>query len=212
MEERNNGALMVEVNENPAKGESRSGIETGPETYEVTIRGMADILFHRYDCAAVDAKGKAKKNSKEKKTDNLGSYVYRCDDGTLGVPGSALHAALTNAAKSKADPRSPRKSACDLIKAVLLVTPTIASFGKNVKTWEYEDTRRVLVQRQAIARTRPALRAGWTVTFSVTVLDPSYVDRIFLHDVIQSAGAYVGLCDYRPQYGRFQIVQFERTL
>lgn len=195
--------------ETAGKGESQAGIETGPMTIEVGIEGVAPILFHRWDCAAVEAKAKAKKNSKEKTTDNLESYVYRCEDGTLGLPGINVHMSLVKAAKSKADPRSPRKSACDLVKAVLLVMPLLASFG--VQTWAFEDRRRVMVQRNGITRVRPALHAGWTLSFAVTVLDTSYVDEPFLHDLITSAGRYCGLGDFRPQFGRFQIVRFARA-
>lgn len=210
---KNNGAsATIELNREEGKGESTAGIQTCPETYEVTIQGVADILFHRYDIAAVEAQKNAKKNSKEKKSDNLESYVYRCEDGTLGVPAACFRAALVNAAKSKSDPRSPRKSARDLINAVVLVTPNLASLGKNITKWDYEDTRRVLVQRNAVARTRPAMRSGWKLTYHVTILDSSYVDRVFLQDLIQSAGGFVGLCDYRPQYGRFAMVGFKKLL
>ncbi len=196
--------LHDEVN---GKRESEAGIEHPPFTVECVIRGVAPILFHRWDCAAVDAKAKAKKNSKEKKSDNLESYVYRCDDGTLGLPGINLHMSLVNAAKSKSDPRSPRKSAADLCKAILLVTPTISSFMTD--KWDFEDQRRVMVQRNGITRVRPAMREGWRLTFYVTVLDSSYIDKDFLHDLIASAGRYVGLGDFRPQFGRFQIDSFK---
>jgi len=202
------GKTLVNLNDEVnGKGDAQSGIEHPPFMVEVVIRGVAPILFHRWDCAAIDAKAKAKKNSKEKKSDNLESYVYRCDDGTLGFPGINFHMAMVNAAKSKADPRSPRKSAADLCKAVLLVTPTISSFGTD--KWDFEDQRRVMVQRNGVTRVRPAMSEGWTLTFRITVLDSSYIDRDFLHDLVNSAGRYVGLGDFRPQFGRFQIDAFK---
>ena len=206
-----NGSVAATVNlhdEVIGKRDSQAGVENPPFTVEAVIQGVSPILFHRWDCAAVEAKAKSKKNSKEKKTDNLESYVYRCEDGTLGLPGINLHMAMVNAAKSKSDPRSPRKSAADLTKAILLVTPTIASFGKN--TWDFEDQRRVTVQRQGITRVRPAMKEGWTLRFFITVLDSSYMDEAFLHDLLSSAGRYVGVGDFRPQFGRFNVVEFAR--
>lgn len=206
-----NGSSAAAVNlhdEVIGKSDSKAGVENPPFTVEAVLKGVAPILFHRWDCAAVEAKGKAKKNSREKKSDNLESYVYRCEDGTLGLPGINLHMALVNAAKSKSDPRSPRKSAADLTKAILLVTPTIATFG--AKDWDFEDQRRVTIQRQGITRIRPAMREGWTLRFYVTVLDSSYMDEPFLHDLLSSAGRYVGVGDFRPQFGRFNVVEFAR--
>lgn len=208
-----NGQGVVAVNlhdEVNGKGESSAGIEGGPTTYAVTIQGVAPLLFHRWDCAAVDAKSKAKKNSKEKKTDNLESYVYRCEDGKLGVPAENFRGSLVNAAKSKSDPRSPRKSARDLMNAILLITPTVSTLG--VKEWDYEDSRRVTIQRAGITRVRPAMKEGWKLTYHITVLDTSYADETFIQDLVGAAGRFVGLCDHRPQYGRFNVVHFKRVL
>lgn len=192
------------------KGDSKAGIEVGPQTYLTTIIGTSSLLFHRYDCAAVDAKGKAKKNSSEKKTDNVESYVYRCDDGGLGFPGLNMQMALAHAARSRQDPRSPRKMASDLVKATVFITPEMIPFGKT--TWDYEDMRRAVVQRAGITRTRPALRAGWELTFEITVLEPTYINETFLFELLESAGKFSGICDYRPQFGRFHVAAFKRII
>lgn len=190
------------------KQNGQFGIERGPFTIQVNITGVAPLLFHRWDCAEVEAKAQAKKNSRERRADNLESYVYRCQDGTLGLPSVNLHMALVGAARFKSDPRSPRKSAADLVKAILLITPAMGSFG--VPVWDFEDRRRATVQRSGITRVRPALKEGWQVRFLVTVLESSYVDEAFLHDLISSAGRYVGIGDFRPQFGRFNVTSFEK--
>lgn len=204
------GTVEVAINQDQfdLKGEAQSGVETAPATYEVEIQGVSAILFHRWDVAAIEAKGKAKKNSAEKKTDNVESYCYRCENGDLGLPAENLHMALAWAGKSKADPRSPRKSAHELVKAVLLITPEVISFGQT--KWDYQDMRRVQIQRQGVTRTRPALRSGWTLKFHITVLESSYVDEIFLKELIDAAGRFVGVCDHRPQFGRFSVIKFGR--
>lgn len=58
-----------------------------PYRAEVTIRGDADLLFHRWNCEAVEAKAKAAKGSAAKKTDDVESYVYRNREGELCIPG-----------------------------------------------------------------------------------------------------------------------------
>jgi hypothetical protein len=173
----------------------------------VTIQGSADFLFHRWNAEAVDEKAKAAKNSKGKKTDDVESYVYRTETGELAIPGEYLRGSIINAAKFRQDPRSPRKSAMDLFKAAVVVTTPLASLG--VKEWDYLDKRRVMVQRQGINRVRPAMHAGWKVTFDLLVVLPEYVDRQMLRETIESAGRLIGLGDFRPTFGRFGIVKFD---
>ena len=74
-------------------------IEQGiPYVANLRLRGVADMLFHRWNCEAVEAKGKAAKGSKEKKSDNLESYVYRNSDGILFLPGEYVRQSIIHAA------------------------------------------------------------------------------------------------------------------
>lgn len=183
-------------------------IESGvPYSATVTINGASDFLFHRWNCEAVDEKAKAAKGSKAKKSDDIESYVYRDDAGELCIPGEYLRMAIIGAAKFRQDPRSPRKSAMDLYKAAVVPLTNLASLGKA--TWDYEDRRRVVVQRNGINRTRPAMKAGWKVSFDIQVLIPEYVDPNSLRETIETAGRLIGIGDFRPTYGRFGIVGFE---
>lgn len=177
-----------------------------PYVCEVTIQGSADFLFHRWNCDAVAEKSAAKKGSVAKKSDDLESYVYRNDKGELAVPGEYLRMAIIGAAKFRQDPRSPRKSAMDLFKAgVVSVTP-LAPLG--VKSWDYEDRRRVVIQRSAITRTRPAMKAGWVLKIQLQVNLPEYINPSLLNEVIAQAGKLIGIGDFRPTFGRFQVVGF----
>lgn len=179
-----------------------------PWTCSVMIQGTADLMIHRYNPEAVAEKSAARKGSRAKKTDDIESYVYRNESNDLCLPGVYFTGSIYNAAKFRQDPRSPRKSAMDLFKAGVISMTPLASLG--VKQWDYEDTRRVVVQRNAVPRTRPCMRAGWVVEFQLMVNLPEYIDAIFLREVLHMAGRLVGVGDFRPTYGRFDIVGFER--
>lgn len=178
-----------------------------PYIVSVTIEGSAPLLFHRWDNEAIEEKAKAKKNSKAKKEDNIESYLYRNEAGEICIPGEYLRQAIIQAAKFKADPRSPRKSAADLFKAGVVALTELASLG--VKDWDYLDRRRVMVQRQGITRARPAMQKGWRAGFDIQVLTPEYVDATLLHEVLIQAGRLVGIGDFRPSFGRFFVVNYE---
>lgn len=193
--------------ESPTNG-AKSTIEAGmPYTATVTIDGICDILFHRWNPEAVDEKAKAAKNSKAKKTDDVESYVFRNDDREICIPGEYLRRSIVMAAKFRQDPRSPRKSAMDLYNAGIVCLTILASIGKQ--KWDYEHRCRAVIQRNAINRTRPAVKAGWTATFDILVNLPEYITPNDLRDVIANAGRLIGVGDFRPTYGRFAIRSFE---
>lgn len=173
---------------------------------EVVLVGTAPILFHRYDDASVARKATAAKNSQARKVDDVESYVYRTSTGEIGIPGKNFKACLREAGRSLPDPRSPRKSARELIQSAVQVEPFIASMGREV--WDSLDVQRVLVQRNAVSRARPMFHEGWKVTFDVIVLAPEYIAVDWLHDLVSRAGRFVGLGDFRPDYGRFRMDAF----
>lgn len=178
-----------------------------PYVAEIAVEGIAPILFHRWNNEAVEAKANAAKGSKAKKSDDIQSYVYRNAKGEIGIPGEYFRMALVGAAKYQQDPRSPRKSAQDLFKAGVVVLDELCSLG--AKNWDYLDRRRVMVQRNGITRSRPAMEKGWRVSFRLQVLTPEYISPHLLNATLQTTGRLIGVGDFRPTYGRFQIVKFE---
>lgn len=191
----------------PVSNEGEQAILTEtPYVATVLIEGTSPILFHRWSNEAVAEKAKAKKNSKAKKEDNIESYVYRNEVDELCIPSEYLRQSVIHAAKFRQDPRSTRKSAMDLFKAGIVGLNEFASLG--VKEWDYLDKRRVTIQRQGITRSRPAMNKGWQVEFTLQVLLPEYIEPSFLLDVITQAGRLVGIGDFRPTYGRYQVINF----
>ena len=193
------------------KGVSNGGEEaidmSQPYRASVTISGHADILFHRWNNESIAEKASAAKGSAAKKSDNVESYVWRNEEGMICLPGEYLRGSVVMAAKFHQDPRSPRKSAMDLFKAGVVSLTDLASLG--AKDWDYEDKRRVVIQRSGITRVRPAMRKGWKATIELMITTPEYINPEFLQQVITKAGLLVGVGDFRPTYGRFGITNFE---
>jgi len=211
----------------PAKGTKktteRSPVSNGaqriigehePYVARITVKGVAPLLFHNYNVESVAEKGKAAKGSAAKKSDDIESYVYRVsqEDDRLGVPGANLCRALAVAAKSIPDPRSPRKSMMDLVTASVIPLDDVAPFIPDVTEWDFVDTRRVVIQRNAVPRQRPAMHKGWTIMFTVGVQAPEYVPVETLQMLATRAGMFQGLGDFRPTFGRFSVVNFETGL
>lgn len=199
-------AKVVRITDNVTNGGKEAINAELPYVANVSIRGSADVLFHRWNAESVETKGKAAKNSAAKKTDDVESYVYRDEKGMICMPGEYLRGAIIQASKFRQDPRSPRKSAMDLYKAAIVSLTPLASLG--TKDWDYEDRRRVVIQRAGINRIRPAMRVGWTCDFRFLVTLPEYVNQDQLHEVVTLAGRIGGVGDFRPTYGRFSVVKY----
>lgn len=173
----------------------------------VEIEGVCPILFHRWNNESVEAKSKAKKGSIEKKTDDIESYLWRNEKGFICIPGEYLRQTTIHAAKYEQDPRSPRKSMMDLMKAALVSLTDLASLG--VKEPGFLDKRRVIIGRAAITRTRPAMKEGWRAGFILMINLPEYVPPQRLNYLVQQGGRIVGMADFRPSYGRYSVTNFE---
>lgn len=178
-----------------------------PYTAEVEVCGSSAMLFHRWSVDSVEAKSKAAKGSAAKKTDDVQSYVYRDERGEICVPSEYLRQSLIGAARYVQDPRSPRKAAMDLFKAGVVTLDELCTLG--ARDWDYLDRRRVMVQRNGITRVRPAFAKGWRCTVQLMVLTPEYINPQLLHHTLTNAGRLIGIGDFRPTFGRFQITRFE---
>ena len=99
----------------------------------------------------------------------------------------------------------------DLCKAAIIPIDDIAPLQPDTDAWDYLDVRRVVVQRNAVPRERPAMRTGWRITFNLLVNAPEYINPAMLRSLITRAGKFSGLGDFRPTFGRFDIVAFETS-
>lgn len=178
-----------------------------PYVVNVEIIGACPLIFHRWSNEGVAAKAAAKKGSKEKKSDNVEEFVYRDEDGHICLPGEYLRMAMVYAAKFKQDPRSPRKSAFDLFKAGIIPLTEMAKINGGTDKWDFIDQRRVLIQRNAITRMRPSFLKGWSAEVDIMVNTPEYIDYQMFSEVLSTAGRLIGVGDFRPTYGRFDIAR-----
>lgn len=55
-----------------------------------------------------------------------------------------------------------------------------------------------------VMRTRPMLPTGWVIEFTLEY-DENIVNEASLKKAMIDAGALVGLCDWRPRFGRFLV-------
>lgn len=177
-----------------------------PYTVIIGIQGATRLLFHRWSCDTGTPSGTPTRKG-SKKFDNLETYVYRDTEGGLALPGEYLRQSIIHAAKFQQDPRSPRKSAMDLFRA--LVVPLDEFMPLGTDKWDGVDRRRAVVQRSGITRERLYMETGWKCEGMFQILDGGYVTPERLQEALSVAGRMVGVGDFRPTFGRFNIVKVE---
>lgn len=128
--------------------------------------------------------------------------LYVDDEDRIIVPGTCIEGALVEAAKQvRLGKQFKAGMICDGNWRLDYDGPNDPD--KLYERPAFRDTRGVIVSRSRVMRTRPIF-PRWSLTCDVhylpTVLNPGQVV-----EAMQTAGQIVGLCDYRPRYGRFDV-------
>jgi hypothetical protein len=92
------------------------------------------------------------------------------------------------------------------VKAGIFALKELCPLG--TKDWDYEDQRRVQVNRGGVTRVRPAMRSGWKISTQFQINLPEYLKPDFVHALLNDAGRLVGIGDFRPTFGRFLVKSF----
>jgi len=171
----------------------------------VKIEGVSPLLQHRF------AQEKSQKKSK-RKTGNIDyskeaeKAIYRDENGQIYQPASHIEGAMIKAAANFQIEGRGKKTYKDLTKSAIIVEPSAIP---HIETKYEIDARPVVIQRARIIRCRPRFDK-WLLEFSLIVAD----DQIPLEvaqEILEYAGRFVGIGDYRPRFGRFRIVEFKKA-
>jgi hypothetical protein len=169
----------------------------------VTIEGLAPLLHHRYPGEVPETKSKRRTGTKDWKA-QAESAKYATEDGELYQPSVHIEQAMVRAASNFQIPSRGKKTYRDLIQAACVVEPDYIIH----KHQDYEiDERPVRVQRARVMRYRPKLNK-WALDFTITVLDEQLPVEV-VREILDHAGRFVGIGDYRPKFGRFQVTKWE---
>ena len=99
-----------------------------------------------------------------------------------------------------------RRTFRDAVRASVVVDPL--EIPIEPQSWVV-DQRSAVVQRARILRARPRWD-NWTLKFTVQVSDPR-VSANDLKQFLEEAGRTVGIGDYRPKFGLFEVTEFTIT-
>lgn len=177
---------------------------------EFILNGTSPLLMH--NPAAMQQtrdKGLGRKRIPTPE-DEAAEGLYKTVSGDFYVPAIAVRNAMLTGAKGS---RIARRAAMPILAAAVIMAeeefPLTDEADKPIKRYGI-DTRRAVVQKQGIMRSRPRIDLPWRVHGSF-LFDDNVVDSARpVEDALRNAGLTVGLLDYRPEkrgwFGRFEVV------
>lgn len=134
--------------------------------------------------------------------------LYVDDNGAPCWPGENLEAMLIAGAKKSTD--GPKAKVGIIIDGNF---PLVFDGPKDADAlWadgRFSKTGPAKVQKARVMRTRPIFPA-WELKFTISY-DPDQTDKKGITKWLKAAGALVGLSDWRPKHGRFEVVSVKEA-
>lgn len=187
------------------------------KTATYNIRGLTPLMMHSerlanpFDPLTREIKaitGKRKKTEDDlleiSRLEWLGGLYYDESNG-IHIPGHNVHAAIVGGGKLHKLGTTIKRAAVVNEDAVPLEFDGPKTPDSLFADKSFVDIRSVKVGTSKVARCRPIFRR-WSATFTV-LFDESAIQPADLRRVVCDAGAMIGLGDYRPRFGRFEVVQ-----
>jgi hypothetical protein len=176
-------------------------------TVNVTIEGLTPMLCNRFheDEADQATSGVRSRQERPGPEEDAKSRLYQNGHGTF-VPAENVRQSII-AASSRT--KIGRRAATTDVAAAVYISPFELSLDGE---W-HVDSRAVVIPatKGRILRHRPMFD-DWSLTFDLQI-ETNLIDEKTVHKIIEDAGNYVGLGDFRPArkgpYGRFQVTKWE---
>lgn len=177
------------------------------EEYKVRIEGTRPLLMHSCNSMLEESNNKTTRSKDHNPKTDAEMALYKDKEGSIVVPSFCVLSCLRSSAVNFQVPGKGKKTYKNFIYAgVRIEAENIPLLSEN--GWEI-DTKTVVIQRSRIVRARPRFD-NWALEFSMEIIDPIITPAV-LRQIIEDAGKYNGLLDFRPLYGLFKLVSFEKV-
>lgn len=174
-------------------------MEKTKENVAVHIKGIKPLLMH-----AANSIGQAstKKTNNYDPQEEAESALHKDSNGVIGIPSIAIVQCMKKAATEHKAPGRGKKTLKDFVLSGLLIHDEFIPLIPQ--DWKI-DSRPAVVQRARIMRWRPRFDT-WELKFDIEISDPSIWSPSLIKTILFDAGKYVGLLDFRPLFGTFEVV------
>ena len=177
------------------------------ETIKVTIKGSTPILFNRFRDVAIE--GKSKKRTGALAESEIEDKLYK-EENKIYLPSVYLKNCIVEAGKQFKIVGKGKSTYSKIVASTVDISP----FMIELDAGKMEVFRISAVNPMTKGRMmteRPKF-TDWSASFEVVLNDPAvYVSVI--NEILEHAGKYVGVGDWRPEkkgmFGKFMITSFK---
>lgn len=190
------------------------------QSYSFKITGIAPLIVHNgeladpfYSFSQEIKKISGKRKKTEADHEMMAKLEWRgglyVNEGKLIVPSDCFEASLVGAAKLS---RLGKDAARGLFVEdhLLIEGDGVPESVDEAALDEMYDSRKfvfrkgVRVGTAKVMRTRPIFGAGWSARAAI-VFNDAVFNKQQIEDLAEAAGSQIGLCEWRPRYGRFVV-------
>lgn len=175
-------------------------------TLDVVLKGTRPLLMHS-TVGMLRPKSNKVKSSEHDPNEEAKDCLYLNDAKKICVPAMAILSSMRKAATQLKKAGAGKKTLKDFVFSGLRIEPDMIEL--STQTYEV-DIRPVVVMRARIMRARPMFK-DWSVSFKVDILDEQTWDPGMVRQVLEEAGKYQGLLDFRPLFGTFEVVSVKNN-
>ena len=124
-------------------------------------------------------------------------------DGVVGIPGVCLEAAIKDAAKLQKLGKVVEREVMVVEHFMPLTYDGPQDPNELWADKKFCDCRSVVVGKARVMRYRPKF-SNWTLAAHLQ-FDDKQIDIDRLLGIVRDAGSKIGICDFRPKFGRFEL-------
>ena len=179
------------------------------EKINVTIQGITPILFNRFRDTAIE--GKSKKKTGALVEADIEDKLYKDEKGKIQLPAVYLKNALTEASKQFKIQGKNKATYSKIVGSSVDVMPFYIDFeAGNYEVFRISAVNPMTKGRMMVSR--PKFNK-WQASFQI-ILNDDQVDVSVINEILEHAGKYVGVGDWRPEkkgmFGKFMITSFKQ--
>lgn len=172
---------------------------------KVRIKGISDYLQHKRPFEE-DDKALQKRTGEVDYSKEVEKTVYRDNEIGCYIPSKQIRACLVEAGSAfkAGGNRTYRK----MLNAVIEIDPDKISLKKETYDYVHKEFVKLRGSDQVL-RHRPAFKKGWEAKLKLLILDEEQIPIDVMKQIAEYAGKFVGIGDWRPHFGRFEVVEFK---
>jgi len=172
------------------------------KTVKIRIEGIKPLLQHRFPLEDNPENKSRKKKKEYNAQEDAKKALYQDEKGKIYQPSTHILGTMIKAGTQFI--YEGRKTYKDIIKTCIIIDPDCIPHIHQ--KWEV-DRQPVVIQKARIMRARPRFDK-WALEFTIEY-DEEIVGKDKLKDILEYAGARIGIGDFRPMFGRFLISEFK---